>query len=165
MASLENIKKIMESSGTDNFLKLVADVLFEDIENISEFKTYDMYYVDDIVLIPASITGADKDKLYICNRNGVRGTYQARDWRVFTLVQSTTHGYLESKRYTSTADNTSTIKLGVEISLDKHQLTLTHSVRGYLKEGIDWKLSDRDTITFIGLTLFEGEYVDIDFYE
>lgn len=165
MASLENMKKIMVNYGTDNFLSLVADVLFNDVSEIREFKIYDMYYLNDIVLVPASVSGQDKDRLFICKRNGVKGAFNSDDWSLYMLTSQPSQGLLENKRYTASADNTSTINLGFDIVLEKHKLTITHSVRGRLIEGVDWEMQDRHTVKFKGLTLFEGEYVDIDIYE
>lgn len=165
MASLETTKKIMESMDSDSFLHLVAKVLFKDIDDVMRFKTTDSYYLNDVVLIPASVTGESVDNLYVCIRNGVTGAFQKRDWRLFTLVPNNLHGFMTTKKYVAPSDNTSSFKLGVEISLDKHQLLVTHSVRGKLVQNTDWKLTDNNTITFIGFTLFEGESVVIDFYE
>lgn len=165
MASLEHMKKIMSEYGTDNFLSLVADVLFNDVSEIREFKTHDMYYVHDIVLVPASISGEEKDRLFICKRNGVKGNFNPNDWTLYTVSAPSAQGLVNAKRYTASADNTSTINLGFDISLEKTTLLIAHSVRGKLVESVDWEMQDRRTLSFKNFTLFEGEYIDIDFYE
>ncbi len=204
MASLEHMKKIMSEYGTDNFLSLVADVLFNDVSEIREFKIHDMYYVHDIVLVPASVSGEEKDRLFICKRNGVKGNFNPNDWTLYTVSAPSaqglvngeekdrlfickrngvkgnfnpndwtlytvsapsSQGLVNAKRYTASADNTSTINLGFDISLEKTTLLITHSVRGKLVESVDWEMQDRRTLRFKNFTLFEGEYVDIDFYE
>lgn len=162
--SVENVVKSIEMMDEDNLIKWMSNIIFGDINRIKVFNPDEMYYVDDIVYISGEYTGEEGPYFYLCNRHGVTGQYQSRDWRRFVLSQPDKRSFLESIRYTAPADSTSQVPITRNISLDKHELILTHSVKGRLKKGVDWSFKDRNTINLTS-SLFEGEWVDIDYYE
>lgn len=168
MSSLETTKKIMKDMGSDNFLKLVANVLFNDISHIKVFKSNETYYANDIVFITSDISGEDRDNLYVCVKDVVTEVYNPTDWKVLTLRPSNRNRYLlKSERFTASKDSTMNIDLGMYISAEKHLLSVVHSVRGRLIEGVHWNITgeNKNILTLKDTGMFSGEWLHIDFYE
>lgn len=149
----DNLKQITSSS----VIRLISDVLLHNIDKIDNFKPSRMYYKDDVMYMYDA--AQDKHKLYICRRPTLTpGPFVATDWTDYTFRYENTKIVLESE-FKATVDATSLCAINQPLfDYERDYLSVYHSLRGRLRQNIDWKLNaNKTSITLQGFTLYKNE--------
>jgi hypothetical protein len=148
----ENLKEIK----TDNIVRLLSDVVLQNIDKITDHDPLETYYQNDVVYKKDLTTG--KHQLYVCRQDNVKGEINLAYWDVFTFRLQKSAIMLESE-FVATVDGTTNCPINQALfDPTKDALTVFHSVRGRLESGIDWIFNvNRTTIDLQGFSLYAGE--------
>ena len=166
MSRIEQIKKVIGTQDRNNLIPLLVNVIFGDDIKLRDFNTSDMFYTDDIALVPREISGEHID-FFICNEDGVTGIFNRDKWNPYTMGTSNTgNTIVGTQTVTSDIDGITQFKMDVEgFKPETGNAIINHSVSGRMKFGEDWTFSyDYSFILLLKTCLYEGETLVIDYF-
>jgi len=137
--SIEIMKDQLNQLSKNNIVRLLTDILLNNIQNIYDFKPTQMYYRDDVVYRYDEIE--KKHKLLVCNKNVLApGNFNPDDWDVYTVSSSGNSIILESE-FVATVDNMTNCPINQPLfDAQKDTLIVYHSVWGRLLKSKHWTL-------------------------
>jgi hypothetical protein len=150
------IKQSLKSIKSDNIVRVLSDIVLQNIDKITDFDPNETYYQNDVVYEKDDITG--KHQLFICKKDKVTGVMNLSNWDVYNFRIQNSAILLESK-FIAQTDGVTNCPISQPLFVpEKDGLSVFHSVRGRLERGSDWILNtNRTSIDLQGFSLYTGE--------